>query len=90
MEFYPYFAIAKDGRSQLDINPYAVASARGFFSNNSAGDISLFEGGPGPDEDGLMEQWSGQGPYDLIFGICHTLGLLLMNLNILAPWKMQH
>ena len=53
--------------SACDINPYAVAFARGFFSNNSAGDISLFEGGPGPYEDGLMEQWAGQGPYDLIF-----------------------
>jgi len=53
--------------SACDINPYAVASARRFFSNNSAGDISLCEGGPGPSEDGLMEQWAGRGNYDLIF-----------------------
>ena len=53
--------------SACDINPYAVAFAGRFFSNNSAGDINLCEGGPGPDEDGLMEQWSGQGNYDLIF-----------------------
>ena len=53
--------------SACDINPYAVAFAGRFFLNNSAGDINLCEGGPGPDEDGLMEQWSGQGNYDLIF-----------------------
>ncbi len=53
--------------SACDINPYAVASARELFSSNSADDISLCEGGPGPDGDGLMVQWAGVGNYDLIF-----------------------
>ena len=50
-----------------DINPIAVASAREMFSQNYADDIQVFEGGPGPREDGGVTQWAKQKNYDLIF-----------------------
>ncbi len=53
--------------SACDINPYAVAAAREFFSRNSASDISVREGGPGPLKDGRLEQWSGGNNFDLVF-----------------------
>ena len=53
--------------SACDINPYAVAAARDFFSINSASEIALYEGGPGPSEDGCLEQWTDGASYDLIF-----------------------
>ena len=53
--------------SACDINPYAVAAARDFFSVNSASDIILNEGGPGPSGDGCLKQWTDGASYDLIF-----------------------
>ena len=50
-----------------DINPIAVASARKLFQQNHAEDIQVFEGGPGPLEDGKITQWAKQKNYDLIF-----------------------
>ena len=50
-----------------DINPIAVASARKLFQQNHAEDIRVFEGGPGPQEDGAITQWAKQKNYDLIF-----------------------
>ena len=42
-------------------------SGKDFFSINSASDIILNEGGPGPSEDGCLEQWTDGASYDLIF-----------------------
>ena len=53
--------------SACDINPYSVAFAKEFFLRNSASDILLSEGGPGPLEDGSLNQWSAGINYDLIF-----------------------
>ncbi len=53
--------------SACDINPYAIAAAKEFFSRNSASDIKLSEGGPGPLKDGHLEQWSSGTNYDLVF-----------------------
>ncbi len=53
--------------SACDINPYAIAAAREFFRCNSGSEIKLSEGGPGPKDDGRLEQWSGSINYDLIF-----------------------
>ena len=50
-----------------DINPIAVASARKLFQQHHAEDIRVFEGGPGPLEDGEITQWAKQKNYDLIF-----------------------
>ena len=50
-----------------DINPIAVASAREMFRKNCAQEIQVFEGGPGPQEDGGITQWAKQKNYDLIF-----------------------
>ena len=50
-----------------DINPIAVASAREMFRQNDSEDIQVFEGGPGPQEDGEITQWAKQKNYDLIF-----------------------
>jgi biotin-(acetyl-CoA carboxylase) ligase/methylase of polypeptide subunit release factors len=73
--------------SACDINPYAVASAKEFFTNNSAGEISLSEGGPGPDEDGSMEQWAGQGNYDLVFWNMPYIKTSVNESNHLGPME---
>ena len=53
--------------SACDINPYSVASARRLFSENSALEIIVKEGGPGPKTDGDFQQWSDGQNYELIF-----------------------
>ena len=59
-----------------DINPFAVASSRHSSEQNSLG-IKVYEGGPGPEIDGNVRQWSGDEPHDVI----------IWNLPYLAPVK---
>ena len=53
--------------SGCDINPYSVIAAKRLFSLNSASDIEIKEGGPGPIEDGESVQWASKKNYELIF-----------------------
>ena len=53
--------------SACDINPYSVVAAKRLFSLNSASDIEVKEGGPGPKEDGESVQWATKKNYELIF-----------------------
>ena len=53
--------------SGCDINPYSVVAAKRLFSLNSASDIQITEGGPGPKEDGEPLQWATKKNYELIF-----------------------
>ena len=48
-----------------DINPYAVASSRDSAQQNNI-EIDVREGGPGPESDGRVRQWSGDFPHDVI------------------------
>ena len=53
--------------SACDINPYSVATAKRLFSENSALEIIVKEGGPGPKTDGDFQQWTDGQNYELIF-----------------------
>ncbi|MED5308379.1 MAG: hypothetical protein VYA95_03430, partial [Candidatus Thermoplasmatota archaeon] len=53
--------------SACDINPYSFVAATRLFSLNSASDIEVKEGGPGPKEDGESIQWATKKNYELIF-----------------------
>ena len=48
-----------------DINPYAVAATKANAKRLGL-DVEVFEGGPGPKEDGLVEQWAGQELHDIV------------------------
>ena len=48
-----------------DINPYAVASTRENAKRLNI-EVEVCEGGPGPNEDGSVDQWAGKKPHDLI------------------------
>ena len=52
--------------STCDINPYAVATTRN-LANQLGLNISVYEGGPGPEEEQSFAQWSNNSSYDLIF-----------------------
>ena len=62
--------------TSCDINPYAVASSRNAAIQNSL-KITVNEGGPGPQNDGEVSQWSGNTAHDVI----------LWNLPYLSPEK---
>ena len=59
-----------------DINPFAVASSRNSSEKNGL-QIKVNEGGPGPQIDGNVNQWSGDESHDVI----------IWNLPYLAPVK---
>ena len=48
-----------------DINPYAVASSRNSAQSNNL-ELDIREGGPGPENDGEVQQWAGDAPHDVI------------------------
>ena len=48
-----------------DINPFAVAATRNAAVTNRVV-IEAREGGPGPNNDGSVEQWAGREPFDVI------------------------
>ena len=52
--------------SACDINPYAVATARNLASQLGL-NISVYEGGPGPEDEQSFSKWSNNQNYDLIF-----------------------
>ena len=52
--------------STCDINPYAVATARN-LANQLGLNISVYEGGLGPEDEQSFAQWSNNSNYDLIF-----------------------
>lgn len=52
--------------SACDVNPFAVANTRN-LANQLGLNISVYEGGPGPEEDHSVAQWSNDQTYDLIF-----------------------
>ena len=52
--------------STCDINPYAVATTRN-LANQLGLNISVYEGGPGPEDEQSFAQWSNNSSYDLIF-----------------------
>jgi len=49
-----------------DINPFAVASTRGVAEDNQV-DLEVHEGGPSPQIDGELLQWTGGKSFDLLF-----------------------
>lgn len=48
-----------------DINPYAAAATKANAKRLGL-EVEVFEGGPGPKEDGPVEQWAGQEPHDIV------------------------
>ena len=48
-----------------DVNPYAVAATKA-NAQRLGHDVEVSEGGPGPKEDGPVEQWAGQEPHDVV------------------------
>jgi len=48
-----------------DINPYAVAATRANAEQSNL-NVDVHEGGPGPAEDGSIEQWAGLNTHDVL------------------------
>ena len=69
-----------------DINPFAVMASR-YSAKIADIDIDIQEGGPGPKEDGEINQWSGQELHDLIIWNLPYLGLANSGDDVLGPFE---
>lgn len=69
-----------------DINPFAVMASR-HSAEIADIDIDIQEGGPGPKEDGEINQWSGQELHDLIIWNLPYLGLPSSEDEVLGPFE---
>ena len=69
-----------------DINPFAVMASR-HSAEIADVDIDIQEGGPGPKEDGEINQWSGQELHDLIIWNLPYLGLPSSEDDVLGPFE---
>ena len=69
-----------------DINPFAVMASR-HSAEIADIDIDIQEGGPGPKEDGEINQWSGQELHDLIIWNLPYLGLPNSEDDVLGPFE---
>ena len=69
-----------------DINPFAVMASR-HSAELADIDIEIQEGGPGPKEDGEINQWSGQELHDLIIWNLPYLGLASSGDDVLGPFE---
>ena len=69
-----------------DINPFAVMASR-HSAEIADIDIDIQEGGPGPKEDGEINQWSGQELHDLIIWNLPYLGLASSGDDVLGPFE---
>ena len=71
--------------SGCDINPLAIASSIELFSRNSAQEIRVNEGGPGPIKDGSINQWTNGESYDLIFWNLPYINMENITEGVLGP-----
>ena len=69
-----------------DINPFAVMASR-HSAEIADIDLDIQEGGPGPKEDGEINQWSGQELHDLIIWNLPYLGLPSSEDDVLGPFE---
>jgi len=69
-----------------DINPFAVMASR-HSAELADIDLDIQEGGPGPKEDGEINQWSGQELHDLIIWNLPYLGLASSGDDVLGPFE---
>jgi biotin-[acetyl-CoA-carboxylase] ligase BirA-like protein len=67
-----------------DINPFAVMASR-YSAEIADIDLEIQEGGPGPKEDGEINQWSGQELHDLIIWNLPYLELPNSTDDVLGP-----
>ena len=69
-----------------DINPFAVMASR-HSAEIADIDLDIQEGGPGPKEDGQINQWSGQELHDLIIWNLPYLELPNSTDDVLGPFE---
>lgn len=69
-----------------DINPFAVMASR-HSAKIADIDLDIREGGPGPKEDGEINQWSGQELHDLIIWNLPYLELPSSSDEVLGPFE---
>ena len=67
-----------------DVNPLAVACTRAHFEHHGL-EAAVFEGGPGPSEDGNARQWGGHDSYDVVVWNTPYLGVNALEDGALGP-----
>ncbi len=69
-----------------DVNPLAVACTRAHFEHHGL-EAAVFEGGPGPSEDGNARQWGGHDTYDVVVWNTPYLGVNALEDGALGPME---